>query len=391
MRLRWTRVAWAPLLVEFGDELWSGVAVVAAPSVEREHGLGHPGYALFVFALPLLLSAALEAALSVLCDWLPPRRLLGYGLAALSASLALCALARQPGLLALGLGLAGAASGLACAAAQTELVRRHAGDTDRALTRWVLFGSLGDLATPLLVALTFRLGGSYRHALGAVALVTAVQAAFALGAPPAAGPSPSPAPADEGAPFAIAWRSVARQRWLWLWLFGAGMCTLLDELVLALAMLRVRLDLGASDAAAAGCGLLLSLGSVLGAALTERWLQRVSSTKILTLSALACVWAVALVALAPSPAWMTPALLLLGLSAAPHYALLQARAYAQLPERPGLVNALGQASVVLELCAPAAVGVLAERFGLAVAICSLALQPLVVLTLVWVFQRRRQC
>ena len=44
-----------------------------------------------------------------------------------------------------------------------------------------------------------------------------------------------------------------------------------------------------------------------------------------------------------------------------------------------------------ELCAPAAVGVLAERCGLAVAICSLAVQPLVVLTLVWVFQRRRQC
>jgi predicted MFS family arabinose efflux permease len=135
----------------------------------------------------------------------------------------------------------------------------------------------------------------------------------------------------------------------------------------------------------------LSLGSVLGAALTERWLQRVSSNTVLNVSALVCVWAVTFVALAPSPAWMSPALLLLGLSAAPHYALLQARAYAQLPERPGLVNAIAQTSVVLELCAPAAVGVLAERCGLALAISSLALQPLIVLTLVWVFQRRRQC
>ena len=379
---------WAPLLVEFGDELWSGVAVVAAPSVEREHGLGHHGYALFVFALPLVLSAALEAAFSLLSDRLPTRRLLGFGLAALSASLCLCALASGPALLSVGLGLAGAASGVACAAAQTELVRRHAGDADRALTRWVLFGSLGDLASPLVVALAFHLGGSYRSALGAVALVAAVQAAFALGAPPAAGALP---PETDEAPLFAAWRSAARQRWLWLWLFGAGMCTLLDELVLALAMLRVRLDLGASDAAAAGCGLLLSLGSALGAALTERWLRRVSSNTVLRVSAFVCVWAVTLVAFAPSPAWLAPALLLLGLCAAPHYALLQARAYAQLPERPGLVNALAQASIVLELCAPAAVGVLAERCGLAVAISSLALQPLVVLTLVWVFQRRRQC
>lgn len=363
--------------------------MVAAPSVEHEHGLGHHGYALFVFALPLLLGAVLEAAASVLCDRLPPRRLLGYGLAALSASLGLCALAPGPALLALGLGLAGAASGVACAAAQTELVRRHAGDTDRALTRWVLFGSLGDLATPFVVALSFGLGGTYRSALGAVALVAAVQAAFALVAPPGAGP---PAPeADDGPSFALAWRSAARQRWLWLWLFGAGMCTLLDELVLALAMLRIRLDLGASDAAAAGCGVLLSLGSALGAALTDRWLQRVSSNTVLSASAFACVWAVTFVAFAPSPAWMTPALLLLGLCAAPHYALLQARAYAQLPERPGLVNALAQATVVLDLCAPAAVGVVAQRWGLAVALSSLALQPLIVLTLVWVSQRHRQC
>ena len=362
--------------------------MVAAPSVESEHGLGHHGYALFVFALPLLVSAVLEAGVSLLCDRLSARRLLGYGLAALSASLGLCALAPGPALLALGLGLAGAASGVACAAAQTDLVRRHAGDADRALTRWVLFGSLGDLATPLLVAVSFRLGGTYRSALGAVALVAAVQATFALCASPGAGPPPSDA---DGPTFALAWRSAARQRWLWLWLFGAGMCTLLDELVLALTTLRLRLDLGASDAAAAGCGLLLSLGSALGAALTERWLQRVSSNTVLSVSALVCVWAVTFVALAPSPAWMTPALLVLGLCAAPHYALLQARAYAQLPERPGLVNALAQATVVLELCAPAAVGVLAARCGLAVAISSLALQPLIVLTLVWVFQRRRQC
>ena len=44
------------------DELWSGVAVVAAPDVEREQSIGHGAYALVVFALPMLGSALLEVA-----------------------------------------------------------------------------------------------------------------------------------------------------------------------------------------------------------------------------------------------------------------------------------------------------------------------------------------
>ena len=33
------------------DELWSGVAVVAAPAIEAEQGMGHREYALLVFTL----------------------------------------------------------------------------------------------------------------------------------------------------------------------------------------------------------------------------------------------------------------------------------------------------------------------------------------------------
>jgi MFS family permease len=387
------------LLVAFNDELWSGVAVVAAPSLEREQGLDHRSYALFVFALPLVLSAALDAVLSLLCDWLPRQRLRAAGLVALSASLGLVAIAPSTGWLSLGLALAGAASGLACSAAQADLIARDPAGGDVALARWVLCGAIGDLASPLLVGAVFALGGSYRGALAVLAAFFAWQALCALRAARrlsaavavhesvAAGEPVAVRESESEPSFPVALRAALAQRRLWLWLIGVGLCTLLDEIVLALAALHMRLDLGASDALAAGCGVALSLGATLGAALTERLLAQVPGRRLLLQSAFFCLLALPLVVAAPSPGWFTAALFLLGAGAAPHYALLEARAYAELPGRPGLVRALSQIAVVIEVLAPAALGAIARSFGLGAALGCLVLQPLGVLAVLWATRR----
>ena len=361
--------------------------MVAAPSLEQEHELDHRGYTLFVFVLPLLLSAALDAMLSVLCDWLPRPRLRAFGLAGLSLGLVLVALAPSAGWLSCGLALAGAASGLSCSAAQADLIASQ--DGDLALARWAFFGGLGDLASPLLVAAVLGLGGSYRGALVVIAAFSAVQALAALRAPAVpALETVEPEVVEPELSFTRALRTAAGQRRLWLWLIGSGLCTLLDEIVLALATLRLRLDLGESDAVAASCGVVLSLGGTLGAALTERLLPRVPARRLLLASALACPCALALVVASPSAGWLTPALFLLGVTAAPHYPLLEARAYAELPGRPGLVRALGQVTVLIDILAPAALGAIAQAFGLAAALAALVLQPLGVLALLWGTRRR---
>jgi MFS family permease len=379
------------LLVGFSDELWSGVAVVAAPSLEQEQALDHRGYALFVFVLPLLLAAALDAALSLLCDSLPRQRLRALGLAGLSLGLLLVAVAPSASWLSFGLALAGAASGLACSAAQVDLLARHAGDGELALARWAFFGSLGDVASPLLVTAVLGLGGSYRAALVVIAALCAAQALGALGVRPLAGPQPQavdPEPGEAELPLWRALRAAAGQRRLWLWLIGSGLCTLLDEIVLALASLRLRLDLGESDALAASAGVVFSLGATLGAALTERLLPKLPARRLLLASALACVCALALVVLAPSACWLLPALFLLGITAAPHHPLLEARAYAELPGRPGLVRALSQVTALIEVLAPAVLGALAQACGLAAALAALVLQPLCVLALLWATRGR---
>ncbi|HTJ82628.1 MAG TPA: MFS transporter, partial [Polyangiaceae bacterium] len=173
----WRAVVFAT--VAFTDELWSGVSVVAAPSVEREHALDHAGYTLWIFTLPMLGSAVVDVALAWLSDRLPRRAMVAASLAALSIALAACAIAPSAPLLALMLALAGTASGGATGAAQGELIDAHRGDAARAMTRWTVFASSGDLVAPLAVAAALAVGWSFRGVMAAVALLVAAQAGAA--------------------------------------------------------------------------------------------------------------------------------------------------------------------------------------------------------------------
>lgn len=369
------------------------MTVVAAPSVEQEQLVSHRGYVLLVFAGPLLLASLLEAGFALVSDRVPRRRLVALGLMALSGSLALCALAESATLLSLALGVAGTASGVACGAAQAELVTRDPAAADRTLTRWVMFGGIGDVLTPLVIGVVLWLGGSYHGALWVAALVIAVQALLVRTGPaPSAVAAPLAVSADDAepeVPLGQALRDGARNGRLWLWLFGAALCTLLDEIVVALTTLHLERDLGTSPAAAAGYAAALSFGGVVGAFMADRALACVSSTRVLVACASVCSVSLVLVLASDSAGWMLPALVLVGMSAAPQYALLQARAYAAVPGRPGVVNALSEVFVLLDILAPVALGVVADRFGLELALACLLTQPLCVLALVLVFGDRR--
>lgn len=358
------------------DELWSGIAVVAAPAVEREQSLEHAGYTFTVFAVPLLLSAIAEAGLLLASDRLPRKAFVVGGLAALAVALGVCAHAHTPWLLSLGLAMAGAASGAACGAAQAELVQMHE-SADKALARWTAFAAAGDVLSPVVVAAVIGLGYSYRVALQGVAVVIALQAA-ALWVGKSAGSTPEGARLgvpDGAEPLRPVLARGARNPRLWIWLFGVALCVLLDEIAAALAALRLRNELGATEAVAAASLTCFSAGSLVGAVLCERFVDRFSARRILLVSALASTLALGLVLVSPSPWWMCAALALLGASTAPHYPLAKARAYDAMPGRPGLVNAAGQLFVVIDVAAPLALGVVADHAGISVAIACLIAQP----------------
>lgn len=69
----------------------------------------------------------------------------------------------------------------------------------------------------------------------------------------------------------------------------------------------------------------------------------------------------------------------LGASAITFHPLLKARAYAALPGRPAMVNAINALLQPAHLAAPLALGALAGAHGTAVAMAVLALAPVMVL------------
>ncbi|HVJ16490.1 MAG TPA: MFS transporter [Polyangiaceae bacterium] len=358
-------------IVGLYDELASGVVVVAAPGIEDAQSLGHAGYALWVFALPVLLATAIETPLALLSDRAGRRRVLRLALFVLAVALGVSALADRPWLLGLGLGLAGAASGVACASAQGELVSVFGGNADRAMTRWTTFAAAGDVLAPLLVGAVLLCGGTYRGGLLAVAALLLVQVLVTR--PSETLSEPEPVEAHES------WRQALGQPRLWALLLVAELCSLLDEIAVALAALRMTRDLGASEALTAASLTAFALGSLAGAAATDALVQKLSARPVLIIATGASMAALALVLVVRTPLEALGALALLGASAAPHFALIQAAAYEAVPGRPGLVNAAAQVFFAVEIALPLLAGLVAARYGLDVALACLALQPASVL------------
>jgi fucose permease len=300
----------------------------------------------------------------------------------LAAALALCALPGPIWLLSLGLALAGAASGVACGSAQAELVAARPGGAARAMSRWIAFANAGDLLCPLVVAAALHYGGSYRAALAAAALLGAAHALSLLCARAPSSAAREPAEDDGTPPLPLreALRQAVRQQRLWGLLLAAACCCLLDELVVALAALRLHAELGWSGAQIAVAMTGMSLGGLLGALIAERAVVRGDPRSVLALSALASLAALGLLVVTTSGWIAALALVLVGISAAPHYPLVKAAAYEVLPGRPGLVNALSLLLVPFEVAIPVLLGVIAERHGVGAALAALSLQPLVVLT-----------
>jgi predicted MFS family arabinose efflux permease len=324
----------------------------------------------------------IEAPITLLADRWSRQLVLASALGGLALALALCALADVAWLLACALALAGAASGVACGVAQGELVSTFPGGPQRAMSRWVAFAAAGDAVSPLLVATALWSGSSYRTALGALALLTAVQAWWAMRTHSERPALQVAAVDDEDAPappLLAAVRASVRQPRLWVLLTATSLCLLLDETLVAFAALRLHEDRGWSEDAVAAVMTALAIGGMLGALASERLLARFMPRTLMIASALGSAAFLGLFIVSEAPAVATVALLLLGLFGAAHYPLLKAAAYELAPGRPGLVNALTQVFVVVEITLPLALGALAASEGLTITLAALALQPLGVL------------
>ncbi|MEM1024997.1 MAG: MFS transporter [Myxococcota bacterium] len=362
------------LAAAFLDELFSGVPSVASPELERSLGVSHAWLTGALFFVPGLLAFVIEPFLFVWAEGPRRRWVQAAGLAVLGASGLVAAWAAVPWVFATAIALAFLASGPGVALSQASLVdSTPEADRARALARWSLASELGDLAAPaLLFALGF-LGGNWRWASAGSAaafLGLAVLSTFrGPSLPIQAGGTDAPSP-----PPMAALREALARRGLMGWLAVAASCDLTDELLALLAALHLAAQ-GAPPSLVAGVLGAGVVGSLVGAALTERALGFLSARTILVASAAAAIGLLgAWVGAEPG---LLSILLFFGLGAAvsPHYPIAMAEAYGAHPGRSGTVNAALHVFTPITITAPLLLGLLADLRSPAWALVVIGLQP----------------
>ena len=373
--------------------------MVGASSIADDLAIGS-GVTLFAIVLagPTALAWLLEPWIHALSDRLERRRLRELGLAGCALCLALAAWAENPLFVALAIAGWGLATGVSCGVAQSLLVVGV--EPDRAMTRWALATAVGDVLAPLLVGATTVIGIAWRGALlvaAGVSILALILLRFARpvedvsqatshlinsrrevsdfgGAKSGSPKRTSPAPTTPAGLEKVELRAVLRDRNLLAWLCAMASCTLLDEIIIVIAALRL-----GSDTVELTVQLTVLLGSTaFGLSVLSRYLRRYSTNRILIASS-------ALVVVSLLVWWWFPdgplawvALAVLGAAESVHWPLAKSQAFQRLPDRPGLVNALESVFNLADVAFPLAIGAIVTLFGIHAATLVLLIEPLIV-------------
>jgi MFS family permease len=356
-----------------------GLLPASTPELAAAFGLSGAAAATVALVAPIVLCALVEPRLVLAADRSADRRRWVWaGAAALIAGTLVLAGARAAWLAALALALYVPVWSAGLATAQNVLVEAAPAEVERAMTRWTIAASLGDLAAPALLAVVALAGGGWRAAFVVVA-VLAAGAALAVRPLPARVSSPradAAEDADASAGRASLLEALRRPR-LVAWLLATWVCTLLDEIFVAFAVL----GLAARHHASTG-GRALVLAAFLGAGtlsllVLERWLARLDGRR--TLAWLGGLGTIAYLAwwLAPTLAWSAALAALVGATSAGQHPLAKAQAFRAAPDDPALVNALDAALGVVDLALPFGLALAASMWGVRAVLLLLVAQPLV--------------
>jgi len=349
------------------------VVSVGAPDLQRAFGVDYTSTALALFVVPTLVGAIVEPPLLVLADRWPRKRLVVGGLLAMGLGSLAAGLSPWfvPFVVATTVWFVG--TGIGVGVAQAEVVDGGVDGPERPMLRWVLLGTLGDLAAPALCAGLGALGFGWR---GAFVAAGAASIAYALVlATQRFAPRPRDEADDEPTVLEALRRALGNRR-LMLWLVGVWTCDLLDELFVVFGSLHLRDALGADVYARAAILAIDVVGGVVGLWATARFFSDRPPLKVLAASAGLCLMSYAAWLAAPSMEASAALVFVVGATTAPLYPYAQAQAYRALPGEPGTVNALEVVFTPLDLAVPFLLGLLADAFGPIAALGVLALQPL---------------
>ncbi len=363
------------LAIELIDEVVFGVREAAWPSIRADLGLSYAAIGLLL-TVPGLVSGVVEPLLALGSGSGRRPAIITAGGVAFAAALLMAAAATNFALLLLAFVILYPASGAFVALTQATLMDSEPDRHEKNMARWVLAGSVGVLAGPLLLTGALRVGLGWRFLFVGLAIATvplAVRRGEAGAAPEAA-----------GATFAAAIRTARaalHNREVLRWLVLLQVTDLLGDVFagfLALYFVDV-VHVSAGDAAFTV--VVWTVAGLAGDALLVPLLGRVGGLTSLRLSAMAVAIAYPALLVVPS---LRAKLLLLAVVSVLHagwYAIPQARLYSELRDDSAVAVAVSNIAGLAGGTFPLVIGLAAAQWGLAAAMWLCALAPLALLVL----------
>jgi|SRR5215207_31261 len=358
----------ALLTIELLDELVFGAREAAWPAVRDELDLSYVQIGVLL-SVPTYSSALLEPVFGVLGDsrW---RRTVVIG-GGIGTATALTLVAGAPGFVVLlvAFTLLFPSTGAFASLSQATLMDLEPERRELNMTRWSIAGGVGAVAGPLLLVLFTAVGAGWRglfatFAVLALALTVLAGATHSRLRPPAGRPSVRAALAGLRRPL------VAR------WLVLLESADLLLDVLLGYVALYLVDQAGASGqlgslgvAVWTGAGLVGGLGVI-------ALLRRVDGLGYLRASALATLLLFPAFLLVPGVPAKLVLLAAVGLATAGWYSIPKARLYDALSGQSGAALTLGSVAGLIAGTFPLAIGLVAERYGIDVALWLLLAGPL---------------
>lgn len=379
---RMTRYAFYSL--PFIDEIVSTVPVLALPVIRTEMNLDY-GQLGWLLSLAGISAWLIEPVINAASDLWPKRRIIMIALLGLILAFVLAANSLTYFSLAFAFLVMGASGGPALGIAQAYLIDGKLDDSLHTMTRWTLMGSLGDLAGPSLIVAAFAWGFGWRDLFWGSALLWAVAFVALIMQRIPSGDAKHIAVVEQET---FRWAAVLENikvalhtpillRWLLLVLLPS----FLDEMFLTFAALFMQDRLGMMPST---IGVALGIhvtGALVGLFWLGRFGRNYSSQRLLGWMATMVLIGLTGFVLSPTPTLAIITLWLVGLGLSGWYPIAAAEAYRALPGRSGTVRALHSLTIPLEILAPLLIGLVAERWGIQMALVTLLIVPIGVLLL----------
>lgn len=378
MQKRTTRLIGVLLLIEFLDELVFGAREAAWPLISRDLGLTYAQIGVLL-GIPILISNLIEPILGILADvWRRRVLILGGGLC-FALALLLTGFSGGFAPLLLAFTLFGPASGAFVSLSQATLMDLAPSRHEHNMARWTFAGSAGVLAGSLALAAAVLLGLSWRTLFLALSVLALLLLLLARRLPldkPNAAIEPPLAGLRRGLRAALA---RLRQPHVWRWLILLEFSDLMLDILLGFLALYF-VDVTGATPAQAGLAVTVWTGvGLLGDFLLIPLLERVPGLRYLRVSAWLEMLLLSALLLAPNFGMRLLLVGLLGFFNSGWYSILQGKLYSALPEESGTVLALKNVSGLFGALLPLALGLAAQRLGLANMMWLLLLGPLALL------------